>query len=219
MPEIVLGDHAVIPAWVVDHASFRRWAYSADYPDRGQFSFIRGRVWVDLSKERRNHNLLKTAIAAALTLWAQRNNLGRFCGDRMLLSNPITGLSTEPDGMFVAWDAFREGRVREVGGDPDDGVDVEGAPDMVLEVVSPDSVHKDTVELFDVYGQTGVEEYWLVNPLEKPARFDLYRRTARGYRVVRPAAGWRKSAVFGASVRLVQKTDPLGQPAYTLETR
>ncbi len=221
MPAIVLGDQAVIPAWVQDHASFVRWALSDDYPERGRFAFLGDRVWVDLEMEAEDHNLLKTIIGGVLAVWAVTKSLGRFYGDRMLLTHPPTGLSTEPDGMFVSAAARRSGRVVVRGGRPDrgKGLVVEGAPDMVLEVVSPTSVRKDTVEMLDLYWQAGIPEYWLVDPRGDEPRLTLYSHTRAGYRAVRPSGGWRKSAVFGASFRLTQTTDDLGLPAYRLEMR
>jgi Uma2 family endonuclease len=123
--------------------------------------------------------------------------------------------------MFVSSEARRSGRVVVRGGRPDrgKGTIIEGSPDMVLEVVSLTSVRKDTVDMLRQYWQAGIREYWLVDPRGDEVRFTLYAHTARGYRAVRPVDGWRKSAVFGAAFRLVQSTDDLGLPAYTLERR
>src|SRR5262249_2256123 len=43
-------DRIQIPNWVVDLDSFRRWAEDDGFPEKGQLSFLRGDVWVDLSK-------------------------------------------------------------------------------------------------------------------------------------------------------------------------
>jgi Uma2 family endonuclease len=219
MPEIVISDAATIPAWVVDHATFRRWATSEEFPERGWFSFLGNRVWADLNMERTSHNLLKMAISAVLTLWVARKNLGRYYGDRMLLSHLGTGFSTEPDGMFVSWQTLRSETVREIGGDPTDGIELVGTPDMVMEIVSRSSVRKDTIDLLEMYQESGIREYWLINPLDQPLRFDILKNSARGFRPVRASSGWRKSSVFGGEFRLVQSTDPLGQPAFALRAR
>ncbi|MEQ9299747.1 MAG: Uma2 family endonuclease [Cyclobacteriaceae bacterium] len=42
-----------------------------------------------------------------------------------------------------------------------------GAPDLVVEILSPGNSKKEMKEKFEVYEETGVREYWLVNPLDK----------------------------------------------------
>lgn len=219
MPAFVLNGSLVVPAWVVDHTSYRRWATSDEFPERGRFAFIDGRVWVDLEMERRLHNLIKMMVGAVLTGHAGRNDLGTYFGDGMLVSNVAVGLSTEPDGMFVSWASYDSGAVTEVGGEPEDGVEVLGTPDMVLEVVSPSSVRKDTKVLFEAYWQAGVAEYWLIDPRGEHVEFTLYAWQPQGYRAVKPASGWRKSAVFGAAFRLTAGTNRRGQATYALEIR
>ncbi|MCL2321359.1 MAG: Uma2 family endonuclease [Oscillospiraceae bacterium] len=42
-----------------------------------------------------------------------------------------------------------------------------GAPDLVIEILSPSTDVKDLGEKKDVYGKTGVKEYWIVDPKSK----------------------------------------------------
>lgn len=53
--------------------------------------------------------------------------------------------------------------------DPDkirnDGV--HGAPDLVVEVLSPSTMKNDRARKAEVYARYGVKEYWLVNPIDK----------------------------------------------------
>jgi Uma2 family endonuclease len=42
-----------------------------------------------------------------------------------------------------------------------------GAPDWIVEIVSPGSVGHDTKTKFDLYEENGVGEYWIVVPAEK----------------------------------------------------
>lgn len=39
-----------------------------------------------------------------------------------------------------------------------------GAPDLIIEVLSPSTMKKDYYEKFDLYEENKVKEYWLVNP-------------------------------------------------------
>jgi Uma2 family endonuclease len=219
MLEVLLQGEAVIPRWVRDHRTYRRWAYTDAYPERGSVAYLGGRVWVDMSMERDLHNLLKTEIAVTLVLAARKKQLGRYWSDNMLYSNPSARLSTEPDGMFAGWETLRAGRLKLIGGEGKDGVELIGTPDMVLEVVSPSSVQKDTVELPRLYWRAGIAEYWVVDPRESPVHLEIMRRGAQGYRRVRADRGWLKSQVFGAAFRLIKSTDPLGAATYRLRMR
>lgn len=43
----------------------------------------------------------------------------------------------------------------------------EGAPDLVIEVISPASVRHDAVRKLNLYEKYGVKEYWLVHPIDE----------------------------------------------------
>ncbi|MDR1706122.1 MAG: Uma2 family endonuclease [Clostridiales bacterium] len=42
-----------------------------------------------------------------------------------------------------------------------------GAPDMVVEILSPSSQKRDRVTKFEMYRRAGVKEYWIVDPEER----------------------------------------------------
>ncbi len=42
-----------------------------------------------------------------------------------------------------------------------------GAPDWIIEIVSPGNSSHDYIRKLNLYADTGVREYWIVNPLEK----------------------------------------------------
>ncbi len=198
---LVLDDTIRVPAltWSLDE--FRRWTRSKAYPDRGEYAFLNGDLWVDLSMETLLHNQIKGQIAAVLMiLVTEARGMGRYFSDRMRLVNEEAGISVEPDGMFAS---SRSVRARHVWWEEgDDSLEVIGTPDMVLEVVSSHSVQKDTVVLRELYAAAGIAEYWLVNPLGGRISFDVLRLTAKGYVNTRKVSGWARSAVFGRSFRL-----------------
>jgi Uma2 family endonuclease len=44
---------------------------------------------------------------------------------------------------------------------------LEGSPDLIVEIISPSSFYRDTVEKKEQYEKYGVKEYWLVDPANK----------------------------------------------------
>lgn len=214
---IVLADTVRIPAWVKNLSSFRRWARSPDLPSHGWFSHLKGDLWVDLSMETADHNQAKGETDSVLTFLVKQERRGHFFHDRMLLTHVEAELSTEPDGTFVSYESLRAGRARLIEGPK--SLEIEGSPDMTLEVVSSTSVVKDTEVLPDLYWRAEVREYWLVNPIGQQLTFDIFRHTARGYVVARKQAGWVRSAVFGKSFRLTRSIDEAGLPMFRLDVR
>ncbi|HTU17570.1 MAG TPA: Uma2 family endonuclease [Gemmataceae bacterium] len=209
-----------IPAWVVDLESFRRWADADDFPEDGRAWFLQGEVWIDMSKEQIfTHLAVKREFFFVLTGVVKAEGLGLFLPDGLLLSNETADISGKPDATFVSTASIEAKQVQLIEGWDGGFVEMEGSPDMVLEVVSASSVHKDTVVLRQAYCRAGIREYWLVDARQEPPRFDILRRTARGYAATRKRDGWLRSAVFGKSFQLTQRVNALGHPEYTLAVR
>ena len=99
-------------------------------------------------------------------------------------------------------------------------MELEGSPDMVLEVVSPTSVEKDTVLLPSLYHKAGVREYWLVNPLGDEPEFTIHRFLPKKYTLIRPDGdGWVRSPIFQRSFRLAKEDTEFDFSEFTLEMR
>lgn len=96
------------------------------------------------------HNRVKGACTLALLSLLQNRPIGSFVLDRMRFTNPLANVSMEPDGLFHTWEAVRENRLRYVEGAGGGIIELEGTPEMVLEIVSASSVTKDTVTLPDL---------------------------------------------------------------------
>jgi Uma2 family endonuclease len=218
---VIDSDEVSVPEWVTDLASFRRWADTDEFPETGRICYLDKEVWVDMSGEQLfTHVLVKTRISGVLSDLVEREELGLFFGDGALLSNVDAAFAVIPDATFVS-NAALEDRVRLLEGRDAGYVELDGAPDMVLEVVSPSSVRKDTVLLRQAYWQGGIREYWLVDARHDPLSFDILRHTPKGYRSTPKKEGWIRSAVYGRSFRLTcrLRSGQGGHPKYTLETR
>lgn len=67
-----------------------------------------------------------------------------------------------------------------------------GAADVVVEVISRDSVTRDRYVKHAEYEATGIPEYWLIDPRESRERIDLFRLGEDGrYRAVEEGADGR----------------------------
>jgi Uma2 family endonuclease len=209
-----------IPEWVVDLETFRRWYNSDEFPEEGRIDYVQGTVWVDMSMEQVfTHVQVKTAMTAVLFGVATGGNLGLYLNDGLRLSNEGANLSAEPDGTFLSNDGMEDANVQFLQGAGDGYTEVEGVPDMVLEVVSAGSVKKDTQRLFKAYWDAGIKEYWLVDVRNEKLNYTIFRHTPKGYVATRKKDGWLKSQVFGKSFRLTWAEDRFGNPRYALEVR
>jgi Uma2 family endonuclease len=78
---------------------------------------------------------------------------------------------------------------------------VEGAPDLVVEILSPTTGRRDLGEKLRLYAESGVAEYWIVDPdLET---FELLENTPDGFRVRLPEGSvYRSAAIAGLELDL-----------------
>jgi Uma2 family endonuclease len=215
MTRVIHEDQMIaVPEWVVDLASFRRWGRHDDFPEKANLSFLRDEVWLDLSREQLyTHNQVKAEICAVLGTSVKAERWAHFFSWGAYLSNVETGFSHKPDGTFVSFEAMRDGRLRVV--ETED--ELEGSPDMVLDVVSRSSIERDNEVLREAYFRAGVREYWLVDARKPPLKFDILRPGKSGFVACPKRAGWTRSDVFAASFRLTQQTGEDGYPAFTLD--
>ncbi len=55
-----------------------------------------------------------------------------------------------------------------------------GPPDLIIEIISAESVHRDRVDKFDEYEAAGVPEYWLLDNRPSRQRAQFYQLDAQG---------------------------------------
>jgi Uma2 family endonuclease len=225
MPTVVHEVHGdiTIPRSVVDVASFWRWRDGAELPEKVKVHFLRGDVWVDASMEELfTHDQVKTALGLALAGLIVDGGLGLYVGDGMSLSSPDAGFVTEPDAMFLSNEAVEAGLVRFEAGKKRKAkaTRVVGTPDLVVEIVSPNTADKDTEWLMSAYHDAGIPEYWLIDARKDDGiRFDIFQRKPRGFVAARKTAGWVKSAVLAKESRLTRSETAHGYPRYALDIR
>lgn len=186
-----------VPDWVNDLESFRRWTDDNDFPESGRISFVDGEVRVELSKEQLySHNDVKAELTLVLRGLTKREVPGRFYADGVYISNETANISNQPDGCFILNDTLSSDRIRIVEGRQTGFVEIEGIPDLVIEIVSDSSVQKDTVVLRERYALAGVPEYWVIDARNSPLRFEICRLTKKGYAAARKLRGWSFSTIL-----------------------
>jgi Uma2 family endonuclease len=207
----------IIPASVRDLASFRRWFRSGEFPEDVKLVYFDGNIWAGQRMERLLHGLIKTEIACALRNWSRVNIPGMTCCDKLRYTAESADLSSEPDVMFFSEASLLSGKVQALDGDAT--LEIEGSPDIVVEVISPSSVVKDQKTLREKYFEAGVTEYWLADSRKTPS-FIILKRGGHGYVEVAPdTQGWMHSEVLGAQCRLTTSPGPAATTEVMLEMK
>jgi Uma2 family endonuclease len=217
---IMIDGEVLIPGWVIDLESFRRWAHSDEFPTRGRVSFIDGMIWLETAMEEFYfHNQVKRAYNDTLSPLIRAANNGYYVPDGCLWTHAGADISTEADAMFFTFEALKTGRIRHVEGKKGGDVELEGTPEMTLEIVSDSSVKKDTIILKDKCANAGVAEYWLVDARREEPSFQIWRLHEGSYLLADNDNGWLKSSVFGKAFKLDHAKDELGKPQFELRVR
>jgi Uma2 family endonuclease len=143
--------------------------------------------------------------------------------DSTRISSVDGDFSAEPDIVFISHGALEDGRVRLVpkaGRELGRYIEVEGGPDLIVEVISDSSVKKDTGRLPAGYFKAGVREFWLTDARREPLVFRIHHRGRSGFRPIRPdTKGFQRSTVFGCGFRLDGKRDAEGKWSFDLRKR
>ncbi len=116
------------------------------------------------------HQTLLEFLHNFISLFITIFDLGRLRVAPFELKLIPEGSSREPDLMFLAkehLDRLTTDRVA-------------GPPDLIIEIVSRDSVHRDRVDKLDEYETGGVPEYWIIDNRPRRQRVWFYQLDAGG---------------------------------------
>ncbi len=225
MATTVLFDEQIeIPLDIQSLADFRGWALSEKFPETGRVDFVVGRIEVDMSPEDLYcHGALKVELIRVLSQLLKSEQLGDLFTDRARVSSPQANLSAEPDVVFVSYESLDTGRIRLVpkaSGEPGRYVELEGGPDLIVEIAGDTSVRKDTERLPEAYFTAGVREYWLIDARRDPLAFQIHHRSPKGFiPAAADAAGYRHSPTFNRSFRLERSSNAAGRTVFDLHER
>jgi len=133
-----------------------QWTYD-DYlrlPDDGnRYEIIEGVLYVT-NAPNYDHQFTVMKIAFRFEQFVTEHNLGVVLTAPFEVHLSPTTRPVQPDVLFIKADR-----------QPASGASfLEGAPDLIVEVLSPASIRTDRQIKFNVYEQAGVAEYWLADP-------------------------------------------------------
>lgn len=123
-------------------------------PEGVRAELIEGDLFMSPSPRER-HQRAVLNLGAHLRAFVNGRALGRVYVAPFDVHLP-TGDVVEPDVLFVA--AERLGIIEDW---------VNGAPDLVVEVLSPENPERDRLVKRSLYARSGVREYWIVDPQER----------------------------------------------------
>ena len=150
------------------------WTYE-DYlrlPDDGRrYEIIKGVLYV-ANAPGADHQFTVLEIAYQIKAFLRENPLGFVLTAPFEVHLAEDTRPVQPDVLFIASSKWPGSEARFF----------EGAPDLVAEVLSPSTSRKDRVTKFTVYEQTGVTEYWIVNP--KTRSVEVFTLSGQEYALV-----------------------------------
>lgn len=137
-------------------------------PDDGKrYEIINGELFVTPSP-RRAHQEVVTNLTYYLTQYAKDKGAGKvYVAPFDVVFSRFDVV--EPDVLFISNERLSVLTEK----------NVQGAPDLVVEVLSETTAERDRTAKLKLYARAGVAEYWIVDP-EGPSA-EIYRRDPRGF--------------------------------------
>lgn len=138
------------------HPANGEWTYEdfLQLPDDGnRYEIIEGVLHVT-NAPNSNHQFTVGEISAELRNFVKRGKLGRVIVAPFEVHLSVHTRPVQPDVLFIRAERVPSGQFPFF----------EGAPDLIVEVMSPESVRRDRITKFTAYESAGVPEYWIVNP-------------------------------------------------------
>ncbi len=135
--------------------------------DRNAAEWVDGEIiYMTVSAD---HTDLNTWLTAILRAFLEHYGLGRVFADPFQMKAGPELPGRAPDVCILLNENLDRLRTNHI----------QGPADLVIEIISPDSIVRDRGEKFSEYEAGGVREYWIIDPLRKQAEF--YLRGEDGY--------------------------------------
>ncbi len=158
MSEVAFVENAPTPAMVVRMSSqeFLNWEHT------GIAEWVNGEVFQMSVKD--EHQRVVDFLIALISMFAKIMHLGTVRSAPYAMRLTSSPSIREPDIMFV-----RQENIARITSSV-----FEGPADLIVEVISEESVARDRLDKFDEYEKAGVSEYWLIDSRPDHMRCDFY---------------------------------------------
>ncbi len=153
-------------------------------PDDKRYELVEGELFLVPSPSL-YHQKVSIALGSALYYYVREHDLGQvFDAPCDVVFSEINVV--QPDLLFVSKRPF----------DIFENVNVQGAPDLVVEILSASTGKRDLGIKRTLYAKYGVREYWIVDPDAKS--IEVLSLTETGYRTVAtiPQSGVLNTTLF-----------------------
>ncbi|MGC8784097.1 MAG: Uma2 family endonuclease [Armatimonadota bacterium] len=153
--QTLLSSARPLPAGKISYEQFLEWLDEDTWAE-----------WVDgevelMSPVSRQHSSVLVFLISLLRIYISAKGLGELFSEPFQMKTGADLPGRSPDILFVS-NARRHLLRRTY---------LDGAADLVVEIVSADSEQRDRVQKFGEYERGGVREYWLIDPERHLAEF------------------------------------------------
>ena len=143
--------------------------YLAWEQEGGIAEWVNGEVHIQMTASHEHQNVVEF-LHVMLDLFVRLSGLGKVRIAPFAMRAKADGPAREPDVLFIASEHLGRLESRQLN----------GPADLIVEVISDDSVARDRDEKFYEYQDAGVREYWIVDPRPNRQRADFYVLNANG---------------------------------------
>lgn len=144
-----------LPRDTISYRKFLEWN-----GEEGWFEWVDGEV-IKMSNPSLRHQDLSDFLTAILRFFVEAKNHGKVISAPFQIKFAFRPSGRQPDIMFVANENLHRLEKQYV----------DGKADLIVEIVSPESLARDTQEKFQEYEMAGVKEYWTIDPNTRTAIF------------------------------------------------
>jgi Uma2 family endonuclease len=154
-PKVTSQTKFEIPNDKISYQKFLEWN-----GEEGWFEWVDGEV-IEMSNPSLKHQDLSDFLTSILRFFIEAKKLGRVISAPFQIKFDFRPSGRQPDIMFVSNENLHLLEKQYV----------DGTTDLIIEIVSPESVLRDTLDKFEEYEKAGVKEYWIIDYKTRTANF------------------------------------------------